>query len=299
VRVSTFPSTSQTLDARPFRTEACAAGALDGRRHARASVDEDEIPIAKAPTARPKSAGKPKKTYREKTHRLIKGSEKRKIRTGRRDGFVADVPVSRLGGKLVSADSMLEADFVLVTDAYEDDFTDIISQPFTLAISVNGRERKWTPDYLIVRKARFDEIVEVKILSWLYHTDSAKRLFARERLRAMRAAAEERGCKFRLVTEDEIRVQPRLWNAMLVYRHCGPFLQQADLVSALTSLARAPDESAVGTFGEILPEALRSQALRLAIVLERLGHLVIDRSERYSAFSRFTKTARDPSGASE
>jgi hypothetical protein len=85
---------------------------------------------------------------------------------------------------------------------------------------------------------------------------------------------------------------------MLVYRHCGPFLQQADLVSALTALAGAPDESAVGTFGEILPEALRRQALRLAIVLERLGHLVIDRSEKYSAFSRFTKTARGPSGAS-
>ncbi len=296
--MSIFPSTSQSPDAGPFRVEARAAGVLDGRRHARASTEEYQIPIAKAPPTLPKSAGKPMKTYREKTHRLIKGSEKRKIRTGRRDGFVADVPVSRLGGKLVSADSMLEADFVLVTDAYEDDFTDIISQPFTLAIFVHGRERKWTPDYLIKRKARYDEIVEVKILSWLYHADPAKRLFARERLRAMRAAAEERGCKFRLVTEDEIRVQPRLWNAMLVYRHCGPFLQQADLVSALAALSRAPNEGTVGTFGEILPEALRRQALRLAIVLERLDHLVIDRSEKYSAFSRFTKTARGPSGAS-
>ncbi len=261
--MSIFPSTSQSPDAGPFRVEARAAGVLDGRRHARASTEEYQIPIAKAPPTLPKSAGKPMKTYREKTHRLIKGSEKRKIRTGRRDGFVADVPVSRLGGKLVSADSM-----------------------------------KWTPDYLIKRKARYDEIVEVKILSWLYHADPAKRLFARERLRAMRAAAEERGCKFRLVTEDEIRVQPRLWNAMLVYRHCGPFLQQADLVSALAALSRAPNEGTVGTFGEILPEALRRQALRLAIVLERLDHLVIDRSEKYSAFSRFTKTARGPSGAS-
>jgi hypothetical protein len=36
----------------------------------------------------------------------------------------------------------LEADFVLVTDAYEDDFTDIVSQPFMLTIFVNGRKRQ-------------------------------------------------------------------------------------------------------------------------------------------------------------
>lgn len=221
--MNTVPSTSKLLDAGPFnRSGAYVAslhkgglpGVLDGRRHARTSVEESEIATATAPPERPRLANKPKKTYREKTHRLIKGSEKRKIRTGRRDGFVADVPVSRLGGKLVSADSMLEADFVLVTDAYEDDFTDIVSQPFTLTIFVNGRWRKWTPDYLIKRKVRFDEIVEVKILSWLYHSEPAKRLLAQERLMAMRAAAEERGCKFRLVTEDEIRVQPRrsCWN---------------------------------------------------------------------------------------
>jgi len=299
-----MPPSLQSSDAMPFRTDARATALNEGgrgtppagRRHAR-TIEEDEIPVLTRPPTRPKSgAKKANKTYREKTHRLIKGSEARKIRTGRRDGFVADVPVSRLGGKLVSADSMLEADFVLATDAYEDDFTDIVSQPFMLTIFVNGRERRWTPDYLIKREARFDEIVEVKMLSWLYHVEPEKRLLARERVRAMQTAAQDRGCKFRLVTEDEIRVQPRLWNAMLVYRHCGPFMPQSDLVCALSALAMTPDETSITSFADFLPETLRRQAVRLAINLERLGHLLIDRSEKYSANSRITKTASRLSG---
>jgi hypothetical protein len=83
---------------------------------------------------------------------------------------------------------------------------------------------------------------------------------------------------------------------MLVYRHCGPFMPQADLVSALSALAMTPDESSISSFGDSLPETLRRQAVCLAINLERLGHLVLDRGEKYSANSRFAKTASRLSG---
>ena len=153
--------------------------------------------------------------------------------------------MTRLGGKVVAGESMLELDFLVVTDAFECDIVDVIAQPYSMSIYVQGRERNWTPDFLIIRSAGFAELVEVKHLSWLYHRVFEKRVLARARLQAMAVAAGERNCKLRVLTEDEIRVQPRLANAKLIHRHCSPQINKPQLVAALTALARLPHDSDV------------------------------------------------------
>jgi hypothetical protein len=221
-------------------------------------------------------------------HWLIRGSESREIRTGRRRGYVGDVPMTRLGGKLVSGESLLELDFLIVTDAFECDFVDIIAQPFSTDIMAGTRKRTWTPDFLIRRRTGFDELVEVKHLNWLYHTDLAKRALARARCQAMAAVARERNCTFRLITEEEIRVQPRLINAKLIHRHCSPLAPKADLIRAIFALTHLPDDSRVCALAEVLGD-FEAQALVLAIRLERAGHIRLDRHSQYTRQSRFSK----------
>jgi hypothetical protein len=228
--------------------------------------------------------------YRQKTHHLIKGAEARKVRTGREDHYVGDVPMTRLNGKLVSGDSLLEIDALLLID-YDGNFEDVVAQPFTIEIKVGERVRRWTPDFHIVRTDRQDDLVEVKILSWLYHTDPAKAALARKRLDAMTAACAQRGYSFMLLTEDEIRVEPRLYNAHMAHRHNGQLTPPSAIVLGLSALAAAPDTLTIRDFAELIAPLHPIHALGLAVRLERLGHVRIDRRSRYSFASIITKVA--------
>jgi hypothetical protein len=204
--------------------------------------------------------------------------------------------MTRLGGKVVAGESMLELDFLVVTDAFEDDIVDVTAQPYSMSIWVQGRKRTWTPDFLIIRSAGFAELVEVKYLSWIYHRDVEKRALARARLQAMEGAARERNCVLRVLTEDEIRVQPRLANAKLIHRHCSPLANKAQLVAALSALARLPNATNVSALQEVLGSDHGTHALALAIRLERMGHIRIDRKSPYTRWSCFSKISNIPGG---
>jgi hypothetical protein len=224
---------------------------------------------------------------KHRNHWLTRGSESLKVRTGRRRSCVGDIPMTRLGGKVVSGESLLELDFLIIADAFESDLLDVIAQPFATTIVVLGRKRVWTPDFLVKRRAGHDELVEVKHLNWLYHPNN--RALARLRLEAMAAAARERNCVLRVLTEDEIRIQPRLSNAKLIHRHCNPFTSQEHLVKAVAALSLLPEHCDISTLAQTLEKDLARHALSLAIRLERAGHIRIDRRSRYTFTSQFRK----------
>jgi hypothetical protein len=271
---------------------------VPGRRHPRVAAEEiDDVESDALPadqlhaahgvrTARRSKRGQ----YRAKTHRLIKGAEERKVRTGRRDHFVGDVPMTRLNGKLVSGESFLEIDALTVRD-FDGGFHDVIAQPFKTSLFVGSKKRRWTPDFLFLNSGRAHEVVEVKMLSWLYHKDPAKATLAKKRLDAMEGACATLGFTFTLLTEDEIRVEPRLYNAKMAQRHCGPLVPESSIVLGLSALAAAPDTITIREFGDMIGPLHPIHGLGLAIKLERLSHVRIDRREKYSFSSTMTKTA--------
>lgn len=215
----------------------------------------------------------------------IRASETRKVRYRGRETYCGDVPMTRLHYKLVAGDSLLECDFVIVTDATEDDLIDVQSQPEPLAIYVNGRKRKWTPDYLIRRHGFGAELVEVKNLSWLRPSDPVKAAGRRAWLEACAASARARGFAFRLLTEQEIRVEPRLSNAYLMHRHLGPFVDQGLLTTSIMALASLPKQATVADLGRAIENPLG--ALEMAIRLDRRGYIRLDRSAMFSPHSKF------------
>lgn len=247
-----------------------------------ADIGPEIQPSRDSPEATPPAKRKKRSKRRPD---LIQGSEVRKIRSKGRTGYTADVPMTRLGGKIVSAESMLEADFALVTDAQDDDIIEMVSQPLVLEITIAGAKRLWTPDYLIKRKAGPRELVEVKPLAKIHPEDTAARLRARQRLEACEIAAWEAGYLFRLVTEQEIRIEPMLYNARLAHRHNGPFQDQALLLKAMLALAELGGTPSIAELGEAVgrPKA----AMALALRLDRLGHIRLDRTARFSLSTRF------------
>jgi hypothetical protein len=155
-----------------------------------------------------------------------------------------------------------------------------------------GSSRLTTPriSTLFLNNSRADEVVEVKMLTWLYHKDPEKAALAKRRLDAIEAACTKLGFSFTLLTEDEIRVEPRLYNAKMVQRHCGPLVPQSSIVLALSALAAAPDTIMIREFGNMIAPLHPIHVLGLTVKLERLGHVRIDRREKYTFSSTMTKT---------
>lgn len=243
-------------------------------------IESDSVvPRKSHPPQEPKAPAKKKRAPRRNArHELIRGSEVRQIRRRGRTGYAGDVPMTRLRGKVVSGDSYLEFDFALATDAQDDDIVAMVAQPFTLQINLKRRRTSWTPDFLIERRAGPRELVEVKPLAKIRSTDPDKNAEAKERLEACRVAAEEAGYRFRLVTEQEIRIEPMLYNARLIHRHNGPFADNALLLKAVLALMTLGPCPTVADLGAVVGQP--SAAIELAIRLDRLGHLRLDRTKR-------------------
>jgi len=233
------------------------------------------------------SPSKPRKTNWQRPE-LIRGSDVRKVRTRGKTGYTADVPMTRLRRKIISAENMLQADFILVTDAQDNDVEGVISQPLKLDIFVDGHRQRWIPDYMIKRQAGPRELVDVKFLILVRPADQKARQKVLQQFEACEIAANKAGYVYRLVTEQEIRIEPMLYNARLIHRHSGPFGDQALLLKALMAVAKLGSNSSIAELGSAVrrPEA----AIELAIRLDRLGHIRLDRSFRFNRLAHFALT---------
>lgn len=267
------------------------------RRHRLDQAVDDDLkfaPRVAAPQSRPparqstrtEEQGARSKSPWQKLPDLIRGTEMRKIRRRGHIGYTGDVPMTRLRGKVLSAESLLEADFLIVTDAQDDDIVELAAQPLTLAIVLNGKLASWTPDFKIVRSTGVRELIEVKPLSKLHPTDPTKRAKVTARLDACRSAARAAGYAYRVVTEQEIRVQPLLYNAKLIHRHMHGFGDRRAIMRAILALPSLSPAASVSALGSMLDEP--ASALALAIRLDRLGHIRLDRRVQFSRATTFT-----------
>jgi hypothetical protein len=170
----------------------------------------------------------------------------------------------------VEYESALERDFVLLT-LFEDPAVRVRSQPITLNFEHEGRQRRYTPDYLVEGGGRF-EVVEIK-----YEAD-LQRLAAQLQpgFDAARNWAAQSGGTFRVATERTIRV-PRLLNARrLLPLRTVPI--DPELARAVTAAAKQIDTP---TFGRVVDSisADRTQVLATVWRLIARGELKVDLSE--------------------
>lgn len=230
--------------------------------------------------------------------RRPKAGSVRNVVSGRSDGYTGRVPFARLGFVSVGFESMLARDFLVTTSALEHDIVEINSEPFWLEGRVGHSDHRWLPDYRIVRSCGPMELIEVKPV-YDVHPDlnphyrdlpadvlGGKVRIADERFAAMEQLAKDAGYVFRLLTEEEIRVEPRLGNCALMLRYAEHFFPPQLVLAGKIALA-TNDIWSVGDLQDALPDGF--DALPIALRLAWLGDLEFDptvRITRRSAFAR-------------
>jgi len=131
----------------------------------------------------------------------------------------------------------LERDYVFLLE-FDPEVLTFESQPFRLLYERDGKARRYSPDFRVVRKTG-TTIVEVK---------PEEKLAKYEPLfRAVRPIFRERGEEFEVVTERTIRVQPRLDNVKLLHRYARTEIDDGHILHCMRFFGDKP-EASLGEF---------------------------------------------------
>lgn len=194
----------------------------------------------------------------------------RKIPTNRRSltGFVAN----RRDGRMVASESSLERDLLVLLD-FDPAVERYEEQPVRIEYrDARGRRRTYTPDVLVHFRQDI-AMPGVTLSPLLYEVKYRKDLFDKWReikpkVRAGRAYARERGWRFKLITEREIRT-PYLQSVKFLrqYRRLQPGdAERRLLLDRLREVGESDPES--------LLLAIHPEPVKRAELLPTLWHLV-------------------------
>lgn len=114
-------------------------------------------------------------------------------------------------GKTVWWESKLERDYLYLLE-FDSDVRSYKEQPVRIVFELNGLIRRYTPDFLVERTNK-KQLVEVKPQEKVFKGDGKQRYLTISRV------CRSRGYQFRILTEAEIRRQPRLRNIKLFYKY--------------------------------------------------------------------------------
>lgn len=178
-------------------------------------------------------------------------------------------------------ESKLEMDFLTLLQI-DNGIHDVVTQPMTLELLVEGQARTYTPDVLVswhgARAHPFAQrqvIFEVKPLSVLRE----KRASLGPKYRAAKRQLARQGIGFRVVTERTIRT-PRLANAELI----APVMllpQDRDMMRRVRAVVRHQGSKTLGEVRRQLEAegAIRGSILEATYELIGLGRLLCDLDE--------------------
>ena len=117
---------------------------------------------------------------------------------------------SHKAGRMVYCESALEYDFLLHCE-FSPCVTGIAEQPQSIWYVMDGRKRRYTPDFLL-ETTTGDYLVEVKPAAKLEDDDT------RAKFAVLNGWYKDHGEHLVVVTDDRIRIEPRLSNLKLLLR---------------------------------------------------------------------------------
>lgn len=136
---------------------------------------------------------------------------------GRSHSSLRAVHPSTKTGRLIQLESALERDFCCLLE-FAPDITNYLEQPLTIEYELEGRTRRYTPDFLVhYVNERPSVLAEIKYKVDL-QTNWAQ---LKHKFRAAKCYAAAAGWEFRVYTEVEIQT-PYLLNAKLLLRFKDP-----------------------------------------------------------------------------
>ena len=198
----------------------------------------------------------------------------RKVVTPSGRGYRGYEPSKKMG-RMIACESALEKDAVLLFE-FSPGVVSIEEQPEKIHFYVNGEQHTYFPDFAVVLVHGEIIHVEVKPASKL------RKRALRERLAHIAKHYASKNRSFRLLTDTEIRVEPRLSNLKLLsyhHRTCDPDGSRiSDWVSQLTILPARTVAGAIAVLGD------EAKVYRLIAS----GHISCDLSEPIVPQSKIT-----------
>lgn len=245
-----------------------------------------------AATPKERPAGKTKGQKRQaKLHPLLRGAQARGVRGRGRDIHTGSVPMFRLDGKLLDGEGATEIDFWTVVDFCEEQLVDADAQWHPITFELYGKTRVWTPDARLIRRDRNrPTLIEIKPLSTVNvdpEEDPLGAAVVEEWMAALTEAADREGAGFELITDADVRMEPRFWNAEMMHRALASRLDERLLFAIVDELPRLPFYASVQNLLELVPE-IEDFALTAACCLDRQGHIRLDRSTPFRPRSPLT-----------
>ena len=122
-------------------------------------------------------------------------------------------------------ESQLERDYIYLLEI-DPDVTAYQGQPFTITYDNLDKRKKYTPDFLVERKAS-KQIVEVKL------ANKVEEFRPTLRFRQAVNFCSTHNLEFVVVTEKTIRVQPKLGNIKLLHRYARVALSWHNYIDCL------------------------------------------------------------------
>jgi hypothetical protein len=169
---------------------------------------------------------------------------------------------SYLMGIIVMWESKLERDFLYLLE-FDLDVLSYTGQPMRILYSCAGKVRRYTPDFLVVRKHK-RQIIEVKPLNRVSKGDNE------QRFRIISQVCRTHGYEFKIVTDANIRVQPRLDNIKLLWKYARtPFHPQHQIYCK--ALLGGGKEICLG---EVI-QVLESKGVSRQIIYSMMYHKVL------------------------
>ncbi len=122
-------------------------------------------------------------------------------------------------------ESQIERDYIYLLEI-DPDVVSFFGQPFKIAYNYEGLPRKYTPDFLVTRTQK-TQVVEVKPVQQAL-SEKNLRLF-----RHIAPIVDANKMEFVVVTEQLIRVQPKLNNIKLLYKYAREPLSLSNYLDCL------------------------------------------------------------------
>ena len=191
-------------------------------------------------------------------------------------------------------DSLLERDFqtVLCADPRIESYA-VQSHQLTYWIPRPDGTQKahiYTPDICALRRNGSPLVIEVKHSSFL-----TKEYWVKREPHIRRAYAEDHGVQYLVVTEREVRVQPRLTNFQIMLRHSQPFDDIEADIAARDALSRLPKNPRLGEVcdASMLRNNHLSRSYSALLRLALRGEITLDIDTPLSLSTKITGGARN------
>ncbi|OKH42932.1 hypothetical protein NIES2101_31980 [Calothrix sp. HK-06] len=156
-------------------------------------------------------------------------------------------------GSIVPYESHLERDYIYFLEI-DPDVVNYVGQPWKLNYYLDGKPKKYTPDFFVERRTK-KQVIEVKPAQKA-QSEKYQTLF-----RKVTPICALAGWEFLVVTDEMIRVEPRLSNIKILHKYSRVQYSLQDLITCKNYLQKSEPITILQAEQILKPQGINRQVI--------------------------------------